>query len=747
LKLAEEIKDTAKIMQAKLTLAITYLNLGEYDKFNQYSQQALTTARQIKEHPIFDTAALAIVMVNHFIQGDYQKTIDLAQEGLSISKNIGFSNYAKQFDVINLLFTGAGYRGLKDYAKAIRYSQKSLELSRKIKDRNLEFYGLIFSGSFYKSGGQKQQAINLYRQALALASETEITTYETYANIGLARVYRDLNQSNIAIAYYKKAVNGFEELRSNIKGLPKGIEESFLKSIQFVDRSKLTDIYRELAELLIAQGRQAEARQVLDLLKIQEIRDFAEGKTDVTQPQVPLTNAEKRITTKSESIIALSRQISECEKTNCKQKSKLYEKRTALRTEFNRELEKIEKEIRDRKAKDDTTFPPHRRGKVADIVKAQPDKVMIYPFVMEDKLWLLLYSGDVAKKFEVKVTRDELGNTVKQFRELMKECEKRAYCGAEDTVKIQRVSKKLYEWLIKPLAGELKQNKVRNLVFALDRVTRYLPMSALYDGKQYLIENYTIYNVLSADLTDTNSRLPAKIQDTQVLAMGVSNAVGGFSALRNVPTEVDDIVKTTSKDKGIYPGKEYLNQSFDYNTLRTGLTGKNILHLATHGEFVRDKDKASYLLLGNGKKLTIREIENLGGLDNIHLVVLSACQTALAAPRQDGVEIASLAYSFINEGAKSVIASLWQVADSSTSKLMQNFYKNIAKNKQKITKSEAMRLAQLQLLYNKDVTVDDIKRAGGLIQEEIPSSGKKSESKTFAHPYYWAPFVLIGNGL
>ena len=79
---------------------------------------------------------------------------------------------------------------------------------------------------------------------------------------------------------------------------------------------------------------------------------------------------------------------------------------------------------------------------------------------------------------------------------------------------------------------------------------------------------------------------------------------------------------------------------------------------------------------------------------------------------------------------------------------MQNFYQNLATSKQPITKAEAMRLAQLQLLYDKDVTVDDIKRAGGLIPEEIPSSsGKNSESKTFAHPYYWAPFVLIGNGL
>jgi CHAT domain-containing protein len=374
---------------------------------------------------------------------------------------------------------------------------------------------------------------------------------------------------------------------------------------------------------------------------------------------------------------------------------------------------------------------------------------MVYPLVMEDKLWLLLYSGDAAKKFEVKVSRSELGSTVKEFRKLMEECEARAYCGAEDIAKIKPVSQKLYSWLIKPLEGELQENKVNNLVFALDRVTRYVPMSALYDGKQYLIEKYTIYNVLSADLTDTDATLPAKIQDTKVLAMGVSDAMGGFPALKNVPQEVDNIVRSSSKDKGIYPGKEYFNKDFDYKTLRDNLTGNNILHLATHGEFVPGRDKASYLLLGNNTKLAIPDIQTLGGLSNIHLVVLSACQTALAGERQDGVEIATLAYSFLNKGAKSVIASLWQVADSSTSTLMQNFYNNLAANsKQPITKAEAMRLAQLQLLYDKDVTVSDIKRAGGLIPEGLQSSsGKKDESKTFAHPYYWSPFVLIGNGL
>ncbi len=723
-----------------------YKTLGDEQKSAEYLQQALSLAQKI-QNPQFEGTSLFLIAYSYFGKDQPEKIIEYANRGLVIlSKTKTIS-----IEIIGNYVLSLGYGELKNEQKAMEAAQASLELARKSKNPNFEKDVLTFIGGLQRRFGKQQEAIQTYNQALAIKTQAKAVGADSTIYTGLGRVYADLKQPNVAITHYKEAINRIEEVRSGIKLLTPDLQASFLESIVDFDNGKIADTYRELAELLITQGRQAEAQQVLDLLKIQEIRDFASGTTGTTaKPQLTITESEKKIQTKSESIIALSTRISECEKTDCKEKSQLNDKLTALLTQFNRDLDEIEKEIGDRMKTDPNTFRPNS-PKVLEIVKSQPGKVtvMVYPLVMEDKLWLLLYSGDVAKKFEVKVSRSELGSTVKQFRKLIEECEKRAYCGAEDIAKIKPVSQKLYNWLIKPLEGELQENKVKNLVFALDRVTRYVPMSALYDGKQYLIENYTIYNVLSADLTDTDAKLPAKIQDTKVLAMGVSDAMGGFPALNNVPQEVDNIVKSSSKDKGIYPGKEYFNKDFDYKTLRDNLIGNNILHLATHGEFVPGIDKASYLLLGNNTKLAIPDIQTLGGLSNIHLVVLSACQTALAGERQDGVEIATLAYSFLNKGAKSVIASLWQVADSSTSTLMQNFYNNLAANsKQPITKAEAMRLAQLQLLYNKDVTVSDIKRAGGLIPEGLQSSsGKKDESKTFAHPYYWSPFILIGNGL
>ena len=113
--------------------------------------------------------------------------------------------------------------------------------------------------------------------------------------------------------------------------------------------------------------------------------------------------------------------------------------------------------------------------------------------------------------------------------------------------------------------------------------------------------------------------------------------------------------------------------------MRDNLLGRKILHIATHAKFIRGTPDSSYLLLGTGEKLTIPKIETLQDLADIHLVMLSACETALGGSNQDGAEIAGISYYFLNGGAKAVMASLWSVDDQSTGLLMQQFYGNLAK--------------------------------------------------------------------
>ncbi len=736
LKIAQELN--LPIYDSKYTLATIYFSLGDYNKSREIYQQLLAIAKQQKNR-WYEGNFLLDMAYTYFVQGEPEKTVEFAQQALAIAQELQ-DPFLATWANINL---SIGYGYLGNDQKAMETAKTFLAFTRKVQNPVWEKIALRVIGGLHYRFGRKEESIQAFQQALAI----QVPEKDAEILAGLARTYRDLNQPNVAITYYKQSINGIEDVRRNLQGLPTQLQNSFLQATVDFDKVKTADIYRQLADLLLSQGRVQEAQQVLELLKIQEIRDVARGgNTTTDKPNIPLTPSEAKIPAASESLIALGRQISECDRTNCSQKSALNDKLTTLVEQFNQDLQKIETEILTNRSTDDVFFDPRKLAKAREIVNAQPGTVLIYPLVLENKLWLLMYSeGDVVKKFEVNVGQQELGDTVLEFRKLLEN-------RGSNINQVKKTSKQLYDWLVKPIEGELKANSIKHLVFSLDRVTRYIPMSALFDGEKYLIENYTIYNVLSADLTNLSDKLAVGTKNNPVLAMGLSDAISGYNALPNVPAELDAIVQKNATDKqGIYPGNEFLNGAFDFRTLRDNLTGHKILHLATHGVFVRGSSDKSFILLGTGEQLTIPKISTLTGLSNIHLVVLSACETALAGPRQDGIEIASVAYYFLNGGAKAVIASLWLVNDASTSLMMQQFYKNLATgtSEKPMTKSEALRQTQLSLLQGK-ITAKDAPQRGGLgvlATPGVESTVNNSSSSNFSHPYYWAPFILIGNGL
>ncbi len=107
--------------------------------------------------------------------------------------------------------------------------------------------------------------------------------------------------------------------------------------------------------------------------------------------------------------------------------------------------------------------------------------------------------------------------------------------------------------MITPIEAELKNNKIQNLVFALDSSTRYIPMSTLFDGSKYLVENYQISTVISASLTNLGEPLPPGTENTQVLAVGLSDKVTGYNALPNVPKELEAIVHEHFRRVSTFP--------------------------------------------------------------------------------------------------------------------------------------------------------------------------------------------------
>ncbi len=745
LAIAKKSKNPADVVQPLITLSLAYFNLGDYQKFNQLSEEALATARKVKQIPLLEATSLFIVTVNNFIAGDYQKTIVSAQQGLYLAPQLNIPYYKQQFGMLNYLLLGIGYGGLNDNQKAINSIQKSLQIARDTKDSKNEAQILAFLGGYYRRTKQYQLAIDTYNKASDIADKLEYSGSRAILYAGLARVYRDLKQPTTAITYYQKSINDIEQVRKKNRRLSKELQASLLQTIVDADRTSNADIYREYANLLLSQGRTLEANQVLELLKVQELSEFTNNTRGAERKPIAQTPIEAKIIKNYGSLIAFGQKVDECQKNNCPEKTKLADERDALISEFSQTVQRLEKDVRDRLSKDRGNLDTQDVRSIGKrIVEAKEGTVLINIFVIQDKTWLLWVSkGGVVKSLEVPLGEPKLRETVNQFRKLLQN-------PNSDINQVKATGKQLYDWLIKPIEPELKANKIQNLVFSLDRAARYIPISALFDGNKYLVENYNISTVLSAGLTDTESRLPAGTANTQVLALGLSNPIPGFSALPNVPAELNAIIRHKPNDtKGVYPGDEFLNQQFDYRALRDNLKGRKILHIATHGVFVPGRQNESYLVLGTGEKLPISKIENLEDLSDVHLVVLSACETALGETAKDGIEISGISFYFLNRRAKAVMASLWLVNDASTTQLMQEFYTNLAKDNHP-TKPEALRQSQLSLLYGKNnpKKASDDER-GAIEPKPIPGKTPMNQQSGtgYSHPYYWAPFILIGNGL
>ncbi|MEO1590589.1 MAG: CHAT domain-containing protein [Cyanobacteria bacterium J06632_22] len=727
----------------------SYLDLGDFERAEQLADEMLAQINQSNPHSdnvvrVVETFAGLFATVSAFVAGDYAETVTASETALVGLEELRLADDLRDlFAGLLYLFAGVGYSGLEEHDIAIAQVSTGLDLMRSTEFSSTDETALFFTGNVYYRAGDLETALDYYNEALALEPSF-------YARAAVARLYRDQGLPNVAVSYYKQAINQIEQVRGNVRNLSSGLEESFFQAFVSIDGLRIVDIYRELADVLLSQGRIGEAQQVLELLKLEELREFQGAERSGNNSDIALNPAERQIVQEYGSLIAFGQEVLACQQSRCDRLSNLLDQRDILTTEFNRTLRTFESEIQERLSVDRAALDTQDfRRAAADIVEAQPHSLLIYPLVLEDKIWILWAAeGGVLKSVEVTdVGQRELSETIVEFRQLIE-------TPRSNINDVQAVGKQLYDWLIGPIESEIEANNIENLVFALDRTTRYLPMGALYDGRQYVVENYTTSTILSAGETDMEERLAPGTDQNSVLALGVSDSVDGYSALPNVPAELDSIVVergNTEDTTGVYQGDLFLNQAFDRRTLRDNLAYHTIAHIATHAEFVPGSHENSYLLLGNGNPLKISDIQALQDLSNIHLVVLSACETALSGPDQDGIEISGVAHQFLSGGAKSVIASLWKVNDASTSLQMQLFYQQLADStaENPITKAEALRQAQLTLLSDDEeiqLALATLTRSGERFGSFDPTlTARRPEGYT--HPYYWAPFVLIGNNL
>lgn len=340
-------------------------------------------------------------------------------------------------------------------------------------------------------------------------------------------------------------------------------------------------------------------------------------------------------------------------------------------------------------------------AKPQQIDRLDSQAAVIYPIILPDRLEVILsLPGKSLRQYTTNLPQPEVEKILLQLLESLN-----PFYSSEERL---RISQQVYDWLIRPVEAELATNQVKTLVFVQDGLFRNLPMSALYDGKSYLLEKYNIAVAPGLSLIAPKSLAQQQIK---VLTGGITESRQGFSALPGVEVEVNKIAQDV-------PSKIFLNQEFTQTNLQNQIQ-KNafpIVHLATHGQFSSNPQET--FILTWDEKVKVKEFENLlrfreqGNTTPIELLVLSACQTA-AGDKRAALGLAGVA---VRSGARSTLATLWSVKDDSTAELMTEFYKLLA---QGISKSEALRKAQLKLL-------------------------KQSQ---YDHPFYWASFILVGNWL
>ncbi|MEQ9621030.1 CHAT domain-containing protein [Coleofasciculus chthonoplastes] len=336
------------------------------------------------------------------------------------------------------------------------------------------------------------------------------------------------------------------------------------------------------------------------------------------------------------------------------------------------------------------------------IDQIDPQASVIYPIILPDHFAVIVsLPGKPLRYFQTELTQTQIDSTIEQLLQALNP----VWSNKERL----RLSQQLYDWLIRPIEPELKENEIKTLVFVLDGALRNLPMAALYDGQQYLIENYNIALSVGLQLIEPRSLLP---QQLKALTAGLTEARDGFPALPAVKLEVENIAAQI-------PTKVFLNQQFTHQTLQEQIeaTPFPIVHLATHGQF-SSKAENTFLLTWNGR-IKVKDLDQLlqvrqrQNTNPIELLVLSACQTATGDKRA-ALGLAGLA---VRSGARSTLATLWSVNDESTAQLMVEFYRQLTQSQ--VSKAQALRQAQLTLL----------------------------RQPKYQHPYYWAPFVLVGNWL
>lgn len=672
-------------------IGLIHHHLGQYDLALEFYQKTLAMRQNIQDQ-VGEGETLNNIGLVYYSQQKYQLALEFYQKALARRQEIGDRQGIGQ--TLNNL--GLLYNDLGEYAQALELLNQALNIYQEIQNQASAARTLDSLGTTYKNLGDFQQARKYYFAALEIhqAVSDRRSARITLSNLGDLLLQE--KQIDLAIIFYKQSVNITEEIRQDLQTLSLEQQQAY--------RETISNTYRTLADLLLQKGRIREAQRVLDLLKVQELDNYLHN-----------------VPGNAETVAGIELLPQEQELFNFVQKDRRIVEEFTQFIQSPALISRIAQinRITQGESLDIQNFSrlQQRLGKVSKTA------AILYPLVLSDRLELVLVIPDYPPIHRsVLVTQTELEQGIKNFLISLTSPLQRRRINL-----VQQSGKQLYDWLIKPIENDLALLQIDTIIYAPDGQLRYIPLAALYDGDRWLIERFRINNITAASLTNFEPQFMGKIK---IFAAAFTQGsyqfnLGGnqlnLSGLEFAGEEVENIAKIIPNTTSLF------NQNFNLKTIQPHeLNQYNIVHWATHAAFIDGQPEESFILLGDGSRITLRDLETWS-VPNVQLIILSACQTAVGEFLGNGQEILGFGYQMQKAGVKAAIASLWSVDDRATQKLMTEFYHHFSTGT--ITKAEALRQAQLSLIANRN--------------SEVPHP---QHNPQLIHPYYWSAFILIGNG-
>jgi CHAT domain-containing protein len=712
--LGSEHPDTALSLN---NLAATYGALAQHEKALPLEVRALAIREKAlgSEHP--DTAlSLNNLAETYRVLAQYEKALPLQLRALLIREKVFGSNHpttAQSLSNLAMTFSAQG-----QIENALPLQLRALAIREKVlgPEHPETAQSLNNLAGTYGALAQHEEALPLQLRALAIWERVlgpeHPDTAQSLSN--LSWIYQHAGSPTLAIGLLKQAINIYQRQRERIATIGTNELNSYTDSIN--------GNYQALARQLTDQGRLAEAQQVLDMLKEDEVFEFVRRSStaDPRRTRVAYTPTEAqwlgRYREIADRLGALGAEEQALQKQAKQGLTPAQEARLkALQTDsavakraFLAFLGDLQKDL--------SAQGPARAAEVAEVSeRAQrelqtlvrgmgPDVALLQYYITTDRVGMILTTPGSVQAFNTPVDAKELNRQIAAYRAVLR-------TPAADTLPGAQA---LYRLLVAPVAPTLERAGVKTIMLSLDGNLRHLPFGALHDGKQYLAQRWQLplYTAVVKD----------KLRDAvsphwNTAGLGVTKALGDFKALPAVKGELAGVLRANTGNAGT-KGELFLDEDFTATRLKdVGQRNFQLMHVSSHFQLSPGTEINSFLLLGDGTRLTLGDMRNQNyRFDQVDLLTLAACDTGLGGGRDaNGKEIEGLGVLAQQQGARAVLATLWPVADQSTATLMADMYQR--RQAQGLSKAEALRQAQLALMAQ----------------------------PKYAHPFYWAPFILMGN--